>query len=515
MPKVILGLTIILFALVSCSTEKNQKTSKNAVYTLPTLKTNDEELDTVGMAFNIAVGNLASNIRVFKSGMLTEELPCLLAGGDYYGPWSRDAAYNCMNAGSLFFPDFARNTLLSQIKKDSAGRLIFAGEYWDNAILGNTFAHYATLHNDKGMWALGRQALINTIADRERDEFDSAKGLFRGGSYFNDGISGYPDLYTRTGKYEGGQWVSNIKKWVEIAENKTFMAKKGFGLPMMCLSTNAIYYQAYRLLASGTKSDSANAYAQKAANLKAAINTQLWDPSRGQYSYFIDPNGNSNAQEAMGLAMVLLTDIASDKAGSVLQNTYRSNAGVPCLWPSFSRYQTGKAGENYGRHSGTVWPHVQMAWAKGALANNRADLFWDEFNKLSKMIYRDKQCREIYHPISTEVYGGMQEDNLNKMKLWESATVQTWTASGFAGMVINDILGFRATEDSLHFSPNLHQTFPHLRLKNLCFGQMAINIELSGKGKRIKKILLNNKEIAKAAIAKSALGTQSLQFVLE
>ena len=510
--------SIAVFAVFGCSSPSGPKDSvglSTPSYPLPTLKTNDTEVDTAAMAFNIAVGNLVSNIRPYKGGLLNEETPCLLAGMDYYGPWSRDAAYNCMNAGSLLFPDIARKTLLSQMKKDEKGRLVFAGEYWDNNILGYTFRQHATMHNDDSLWMLGKVALKNTLADRERDEFDSVLGLFRGASYFNDGISGYPDLYARTGKYEGGQWVSNIKKWVELPENAPIKAKKGFGLPMMCLSTNAIYYQAYRLLAENSDGESRKEYSKKADALKAAINRHLWNATKKQYKYFIDPNGDSEAQEAMGLAMVLQTDIADEHAKDVMQNAYITAAGMPCLWPSYSRYTIGKAGEHYGRHSGTVWAHVQATWARATLKHKRPDLFLFEYTTLTNEIFRDKQCLEIYHPITTLPYGGMQEDNDGKMSLWKSATVQTWTASAYVGMVLTDILGLRIDGDSIAFGPTLIGHFPHLRLQNLCIAAMQIDVEMIGSGKQIESISLNGAIVPEAKLNKLATGKQKIIFKLK
>ena len=40
-------------------------------------------------------------------------MPVILAGLHYDTPWTRDAAINAWNGGSLILPEVSRNTLLS------------------------------------------------------------------------------------------------------------------------------------------------------------------------------------------------------------------------------------------------------------------------------------------------------------------------------------------------------------------------------------------------------------------
>ena len=45
-------------------------------------------------AFRLAVDTLSENTHPIRSGVLRENLPCLMAGADYPSPWTRDAAIN-------------------------------------------------------------------------------------------------------------------------------------------------------------------------------------------------------------------------------------------------------------------------------------------------------------------------------------------------------------------------------------------------------------------------------------
>src|SRR5260370_26127131 len=46
----------------------------------------------VRSAFHFALGDLFSNIREYKAGLIKNEQACLCAGADYKDPWTRDAA---------------------------------------------------------------------------------------------------------------------------------------------------------------------------------------------------------------------------------------------------------------------------------------------------------------------------------------------------------------------------------------------------------------------------------------
>lgn len=71
----------------------------------------------VNTAYYTAVSDIISNIRLFSSGLLTTEKPVINAGIGYVSPWTRDAAINAMNAGSILFPEIAENTLMSVLEK--------------------------------------------------------------------------------------------------------------------------------------------------------------------------------------------------------------------------------------------------------------------------------------------------------------------------------------------------------------------------------------------------------------
>ena len=82
------------------------------------MNTSNPDLDR---AYRVAMGDLISNVRPYRDGLLDEPQPVLLAGLDYGTPWTRDAAINAWNGVGLIWPVTTRNTLLSVLEQTPDG----------------------------------------------------------------------------------------------------------------------------------------------------------------------------------------------------------------------------------------------------------------------------------------------------------------------------------------------------------------------------------------------------------
>jgi len=490
---------LLLLAIFSCQKEVTKQTNYLGPV-VPILKTNQSESDTIAHAFNLAIGHIYSNVRPYKENDTTAEIPTLFAGMEYYGPWTRDASINIYNGGGLLLPEISKNTLLSELTRDANGTLRIKGQYWDSPLWIIAAWQYYLYTGDKPFLKTALDVSMNHLKQLEESEFDSEKGLFRGASFFNDGISGYPDVYAKTGTYHGGEWVSGITKWVE--ENPSLKAKKGFGLPMMCLSTNCIYYKAYTLLDSIAKTVGTDIsdfkVSDKSIKLKENINKHLWSDSLGRYRYFIDPFGGCDYQESAGLAMAVLFGVANEKqAELVFKNIHVEPAGLPCIYPSFPRY-VNKEKTTYGRHSGVIWLQVVGYFALAAKSYNKTDLFYHEYHHMAHNALRDMQFLEIYHPLTGQPYGGVQESNPNgEITLWKSTEVQTWSATAYMSMTMRGMFGMEFTSNGLVFSPMVDQVYENLRLINIPYRAMILDVYITGKGSNVAKFEVNG-EIRKA-----------------
>ncbi|MCD6346743.1 MAG: hypothetical protein J7L96_04910, partial [Bacteroidales bacterium] len=392
-------------------------------YISPQLKTGNKDID---MAFRIALGDYFTNIQPYNIGISDTIRPMILAGLNYSKPWTRDASINSWNAGSFLTPDIARNTLLS-VLTGTNDTIRIGGQYWDAIIwVTGAWNHYLVT-GDRKFLELAYKVTTNSLYYSEKREFNKDYNLFRGLGW-SDGVSAYEGKYANTGGSSAAfDWPEN---------NPDKVCKTGFGIPMMALSTNCLYYNAYRIahrMSEELKVDTLD-WSEKASKLKVAINEHLWNASTKMYRFYIDEDEESNLQETIGNAYALLFSVADEsQAIAVLQNQHVTPAGVPCGWPPLKRYQTDST--QYPRHNAVVWPQIQAFWAEATAQFNKPEMFYHELANLAKHAVRDMQFAEIYHPYSGEIYGGIQESN-GKLALWGAANRQTWSATGYIRMIL-------------------------------------------------------------------------------
>ncbi len=505
----------MLVVLVSISCQYKLKESADLPATenngfevaYPNVKTGNRTLD---LAYRIAVGDLFTNIQEYRSKLTGEVVPVIIAGVDYNSPWIRDAAINSWNGGSFIVPEVAENTLFSVISKEENEKLKITGQYWD-AMLWTTGAwnHYLVT-GDKKFLELALHITGDALAYYEETEFDPAYNLFRGLGW-SDGVAEYPAKYANTGG------SSAAFSWPEF--NKDKVAKKGYGIPMMSTYANAIYYNAYQVavkMAEELGEEDTGHWAEKAENLKEAINSYLWNDHTGLYSLYIDEDGVCEIQEALANAYAIMFGIADDRqTASIFEHLHVSPAGVTCGWPELPRFKVlNKDGMTFGRHNVTVWPQIQGMWADVAAKNKKSELFSHELFTLAEHAVRDMQFSEIYHPVSGERYGGMQMNN-GKMVLWESTRRQTWSATAFIRMIYNGIFGIALSQDGISFAPMVPEGIKDPGLTHLKYRNMLLNISIEGTGSHIKSFAVNGIESDKAFIPKDAAGVQNLAIVLE
>ena len=509
-------LIIITGVLVQCISKelpvkyKEQNFLSTNTITIPSLLVNNESTHEIAKAYRIAIGDVSGNIQYHKSGVLEQKEPCLYAGLHYGKPWTRDAAINVWNGFGLLSPEVSKNTLLAQVEKK-----LITGQYWDKIIWTIGAWDYYLYSGDKNFLKFAHEVTENTLQQLEKDELSLEIGLFRGPAVYGDGVSAYPKIYTTHQSKEMNGSYSGIYQWAEVNDN--LKHKNGYGMPMHALSTNAVYYQVYSLMSRMEKELDENynkKWEVKAENLKHAINEQFWNKKRKNYNYLVDPYGNSTAQESLGIAFSLLFDIAKkDNIDHIFKNTVVEPAGIPCVYPSFKRFRNENL-DSYGRHSGTVWPHIQGFWADAAMKYNRYEKFSHEFNALTRHAIRDFQFVEIYHPTKGTPYGGIQEPHLQEWKEWFCAERQTWSATAYLRMIFRNILGMNFTEKGITFKPFLLNEVNSMSLLGLKYRNSVLDINISGSGTRIKHFYINGKETNKIFLPKDSKGHINIEIIL-
>lgn len=446
---------------------------------LPALKTNHSD---VNKAFRIAIGDLMTNVQPFGGGMLESERLAILAGLNYDRPWTRDASINVWNWGASIVPGVAKNTLLCVLKKHDSTYIV-GGQYWDAVIWITSAWNYYLFTGDEEFLQLAFNVAKATLQYFEQTEFDSNSNLFWGPACYGDGIAAYPDYYAAHCGTNSG-----IIHWPKYNETKG----PGVGIPVKTLSTNCLYYHAYTVVSKMAKhlNQSLSDYNQKAVRLKDSINQYFWDESKGSYVYLADSAVNSDHQEGLGISFAIMFGVADEVKREVLfSNAKVTKHGIACVWPSYDRYT--KMG-GFGRHSGTVWPHVQGFWADAAAMYGKLDIFSHELFTLAGHASRDYQFAEIYHPETGAIYGGLQERR-GKIKLWKSTNRQTWSATAYLRMVLNGLVGIRFDLDSVRFAPQVPEKISSVSVSNVCMRQMVMDIDIKGTGNKVQGIQINGK----------------------
>lgn len=460
--------------------------------------------DAVNKAYRIAIADLQANILPFKDGLLDEEKPVIIAGLGYVTPWTRDAAINTGNAGGIICPEISRNTLLSVLGENSDGYYI-DGEYWDRIIWTVGAWKQYVYTGDKDFLKTAYEAVKNSLKFFENTEFDPDVNLFRGPACYGDGIAAYPDIYAKPMK-------SSILAFAE--DCKELCTDKGVGIPMFTLSTNCLYYYAYvladKMAAELGKKDE---YTEKAKKIKLAINNIFWSEERGSYDYIYDKFGGCDSQEGMGISFAILFGLADEeKRKRILKNVRTSPHGITCVDPGFSRYST-PDGQGFGRHSGTVWPHIQGFWASAAAESGNKEIFDREFSAQTSNVLRSMHFSEIYHPLTGEPYGGRQENYGICITEWKAEPRQTWSATAYIRNVFFDIIGMKFNENGITFSPIGSDLISKANLLGVRYRNALLNISIQGNGDKIKEFLINGKP-SEPFIPKTAEGELGIEIIL-
>lgn len=475
----------------------------------------ESDNQSVNTASKIAIGDINTNIAPYATTILSRpyntdidvlnaDAPVLNAGLDYPTPWTRDAAINTWNGVGLFAPEITKNTLLSALEKKDSQIILrdeYDTQYWD-AMIWSVGAWSQFLYTgDKQFLQIAFDVIKHALEFFEDTEFDEQINLFRGPASTSDGVSGYPDVYAKTKRYgmHGGAFVLD---WLDANPDKKI--NKGRGMPMLALSTNCIYYKAYCILTEMAKAldkDIDASWQRKADKLKQSINNNFWSDRFGYYRYLVDDLGASDRQECLGHAYALLFGVADkNKAKSVIEKQIVLPTGVPVVWPMFDRHKDG-TGNSFGRHCGCIWPPFEAMFALAAKKYGNNELFLKQIDNLSKYACRDLHFAEIYHPLTGEIYGGIQQFRDNDMYLWKSCSRQTWSATGFLRLLLRGLAGMELSTDGITFNPVLSDSISKMKIRNLIYRRKKLNIEIQGPGDKIQSFKLNNKKLPESFLS--------------
>lgn len=472
----------------------------------PGVEFGDGNLDaTLGGAYRAGLTNLldVNTVRYDptqynRTGLMTDPPGVFIrAGGGYEQPWTRDASTNSWNAASLLSPDAARNTLWSVCDRQPDGTLIVLqdNQWWDQIIWAVAAWRHYLVTGDREFLADAHQAAANTLAANQSHHYNAEYGLFEGPAFMQDGIAGYP-----SSPYEQGN-------------DSSFVLDHSHADRLLCLSTNCLYYAGYQALAAmaGALGVPDGGLRGRAARLRAAINRRLWRRQAGTYGYLIHGAGPLAGhlepyQEAAGLAFAVLFGVASRaQTRSILATTHHAPHGVVNVWPSLPRFDAAHP----GRHNAIVWPMVVGMWGHAAAAGGRGDLFAQAVTDVAGLVGGDGHYWELYNAGTGEVDGGWQVG-----RHWPSEPDQTWSATGYLRLLHAGLFGFRFGPHGLRLAPQLPAGWGPVRLRDLPYRRMTLDITVSGVGDRISSCEVDSRPVLSATVPAGLAGRHRVRVQL-
>ncbi|MFN7037049.1 MAG: glycosyl hydrolase family 65 protein [Bellilinea sp.] len=110
------------------------------------------------------------------------------------------------------------------------------------------------------------------------------------------------------------------------------------------------------------------------------------------------------------------------------------------------------------------------------------------------MFNRHAQCPEIVHPLTGEIYGGLQEAGRGESGWeWESCARQSWSASGYLRLILFGLLGMRFSPEGARFAPYLPPGMNWLEAQNLPWRRARLNLRVEGSGSRLIACRINGR----------------------
>ena len=411
-----------------------------------------------------------------KTGLL--DYPYMMrAGGNYKTPWTRDASINTWQAMNFINPKVSRTTLLAVCDLNKDGQPVIQPDVqtWDQIVWAIGAYNYYLTTGDEEFLKIAYGVIGRALETHRKNRFNTEYSLFVGGSFFNDGIAGYPASCHEKGN------------------NNSFAPAHPVVETIMCLSTNCLYCEAYRIYAELSDYLEFTGEAETARvqhnELKTAINNYFWSDELNRYRYFIYPDGTTDdSQELSGHAFAVLFNICpEDKKTKLFDNLVICDGGIVSIWPPFEALYSD---DKPGRHNNVIWPFLNGMIIEAAAKCGLDAFVGSELGRITNL-YRGSKFKffEIYSPYTKKPFGGWQSG-----RVWDSCRNQTWSATCYIGAIVQGVFGLKPEIKGLRLSPCVPENLADIEVSGLKIRGQDLSVKIKGYGNKIKKFSLDGKE---------------------
>lgn len=400
----------------------------------------------------------------------------LRTGAKWEGVWTRDVSYSTLLAFAYHEPEVAKISLRKKVKRDRIIQDTGSGGAWP-------------VSSDRTTWVLaaweiykvtGDEAWLNeiypiirnTLEDDYKTLYDPNTGLYRGESSFLD-------------------WrEQTYPKWMDNKDISTSMN----------LGTNAVHYQAHRILAeiARIKGDEAQVYLDRAEGIKKGINDHLWLTDKGYYAQYLYGREHhliSPRFEALGEALCVLFGIADEeRAATILSKSPLTEFGATCIYPQIPGIPP--------YHNNGIWPFVQSYWNWAAARTGNETVL---LHGLAGIYRATALFLSNYENMVAET-GDFLGTEINSHRM-------LWSMAGNMAMVHRVFIGMDFQTDGLHLGPVVPEVYGGTKtLSGFSYRNTTLDITVEGHGTRIQSVLIDGKEAEMAFIPAGASGHRTVHI---
>ena len=429
----------------------------------------------------LPVSDAVYNLSLEEMIRAVEKDSTFRTGEKWGGVWTRDISYSIIHSMAYMQPRVAMYSLLRKVNKKkriiqdtgtggaypcSTDRIIWAVAAWElYKVTGDT------------NWLQQAYTIIkNSVEDDLQNVYDAKTGLVKGESSFLD---------WREETYPA--WMQPA----DIYESE-------------CLGTNAVHYQANRILSqmaailNDTKA--VTKYQSIAARIKEGINQYLWMPDKKYYAQYLYGRNYkilSPRSEALGEALCVLFGIAdTEKTKQIIAHTPLTAYGISCIYPQIPDIPP--------YHNNANWPFVQAYWLRAAaMAGNEKAVL--------------ESIADIYRPAALFLTNkeNMVADNGDYNGTQINSSVMLWSLSGNISIVHKVLFGINFNENNLSFTPFVPKAMAGKRsLQNFKYRNAVLNIELNGYGNQIRLFRIDGKASKVYAVPSNITGNHTITIEL-
>ncbi|MGZ3183317.1 MAG: MGH1-like glycoside hydrolase domain-containing protein [Telluria sp.] len=410
---------------------------------------------------------------------------CFETGERWHYVWTRDLSYAASLGLALLDPQRVRNSLefkLSGYRPGIAKGLHVAGSADGLQIIQDTGSGGSwPVSTDRVSWAFSAEAALRNLPPAERAAFAPRALQALSNTIENDRIAAYDPV---TGLYTGEE---SFLDWREQSYAAWIVDDIASMASSKALSTNVAHYKALTLaaqLAREQKQDPlATKYAAWAAQLKEAINTELWLADAGMYSSLTGPHFNGAPMykfDWLGQALAIVTGVADeDQAAQILAAYPHGPMGAPVIYP--------EQPDRPVYHNRAIWPFVTAFGLRAAAQTGNVAVADAAYATLLRGAALNLSNMENFEWLSGQP---LLLDEFHPQLIGPviSSRRQLWSVGAYLGMVIEEVFGVHVNDGGIDIAPFItsklrRETFAGARTITLD------NLDLRGKRLRVSVAL--------------------------